>query len=125
MCHRVKFEPGRSAHKNHEISFAPFLRCIVASAQDLSMDLKTSFAFYFVSLALYLVVLSSMALADKRVIGARWLAYSVLVEMIKIGLQAMSGSIPRLISTMVANELNLAAFFTMYMGFRWFVQRER
>jgi len=89
------------------------------------MDLKTSFAFYFVSLALYLVVLSSMALADKRVIGARWLAYSVLVEMIKIGLQAMSGSIPRLLSTMVANELNLAAFFTMYMGFRWFVQRER
>ena len=88
------------------------------------MDLKTSFAFYFVSLALYLVVLTSMALADKRVVGTRWLAYSVLIEMIKIGLQGMSGSVPRVISTMVGNELNLVAYFTMYMGLRWFVQRE-
>jgi diguanylate cyclase (GGDEF)-like protein len=88
------------------------------------MDLRTSFAFYFVSLALYLVVLTSMALADKRVVGTRWLAYSVLIEMIKIGLQGMAGSVPHMLSTMVANELNLIAYFTMYMGLRWFVQRE-
>jgi len=88
------------------------------------MDLKTSFAFYFVSLALYLVVLTSMALADKRVVGTRWLAYSLLIEMIKIGLQGMSGSVPRVLSTMVGNELNLVAYFTMYMGLRWFVLRE-
>jgi diguanylate cyclase (GGDEF)-like protein len=89
------------------------------------MDLKTSLAFYFVSLAIYQVVLSSMALADRRVVGTRWLAYSVLVEMVKVGLQVMAGTIPRLLSTMVVNELNMAAFFTMYMGLRWFVQRER
>jgi diguanylate cyclase (GGDEF)-like protein len=88
------------------------------------MDLTTSFAFYFVSLALYLVVLTSMALADRRVMGTRWLAYSVVLEMIKIGLQVSAGSIPRLLSTMVANELNMAAFFTMYMGIRWFILRE-
>src|ERR1700738_498246 len=88
------------------------------------MDLKTSFAFYFVSLTLYLIVLTAMAVADKRVLGTRWLAYSVLIEMIKVGLQVMVGRIPRLWSTMVANELNMVAFFTMYLGLRWFVHRD-
>ena len=75
-------------------------------------------------MALYVCVLTAMALADKRVIGTRWLAYSVLVEMIKTVLQLLGPSIPRLISTMVANELNIIAFFAMYMGLRWFVQRD-
>lgn len=88
------------------------------------MDLKTSFVLLFISLALYAVVLASMALADRRVVGARWLAYSVLIELMKVALQGMTGSVPRLLSTMVANELNLAAFFSMYIGFRWFVLRE-
>jgi diguanylate cyclase (GGDEF)-like protein len=88
------------------------------------MDLKTSFAFYFVSLMLYLIVLTAMAVADKRVLGTRWLAYSVLIEMVKIGLQVMGNRIPRLWSTMVANELNMVAFFTMYLGLRWFVHRD-
>jgi diguanylate cyclase (GGDEF)-like protein len=89
------------------------------------MDLTTSFAFYFVSLVLYLVVLSSMALADRRVVGTRWLAYSVVLEMIKVGLQVMAGQVPRLLSTMVANELNMAAFFAMYLGLRWFILRDK
>jgi diguanylate cyclase (GGDEF)-like protein len=88
------------------------------------MDLKTSYALYFVSLALYVIVLTAMALADKRVVGTRWLAYSVLAESIKMALQVMTGQIPRVLSTMVANELNLAAFFAMYMGLRWFMRRE-
>jgi diguanylate cyclase (GGDEF)-like protein len=87
------------------------------------MDLKTSFVFYFISMALYVSVLTAMALVDKRVIGTRWLAYSVLVEMLKTVLQMMGPSIPRVFSTMLANELNILAFFTMYMGLRWFVQR--
>jgi diguanylate cyclase (GGDEF)-like protein len=88
------------------------------------MDLKTSFALYFVSLALYVIVLTAMALADKRVIGTRWLAYSVLAESIKMALQVMTGTIPRVFTTMVANELNVVAFFAMYMGLRWFMLRE-
>jgi uncharacterized membrane protein (Fun14 family) len=59
------------------------------------MDLKTSFALYFVSLALYVIVLTAMALADKRVVGTRWLAYSVLAESIKMALQVMAEQIPR------------------------------
>jgi diguanylate cyclase (GGDEF)-like protein len=89
------------------------------------MDLKTSFALYFVSLALYVIVLTAMALADKRVVGTRWLAYSVLAESIKMALQVMTGQIPRLFTTMVANELNVVAFFAMYMGLRWFTAREQ
>ncbi len=88
------------------------------------MDLKTSFVFYLASMTLYVSVLTAMALADKRVIGTRWLAYAVLVEMLKTVLQLMAPSIPRLISTMVANELNIIAFFAMYMGLRWFVRRD-
>ena len=88
------------------------------------MDLKTSYALYFVSLALYVIVLTAMALADKRVVGTRWLAYSVLAESIKMALQVMTGQIPRVFSTMVANELSVVSFFAMYMGLRWFMQRE-
>ena len=75
-------------------------------------------------MALYVIVLTAMALADKRVMGTRWLAYSVLAESIKMALQVMAGQIPRVLSTMVANELNVVAFFAMYMGLRWFMQRE-
>jgi hypothetical protein len=75
------------------------------------MDLKTSFVFYFVSMALYLIVLTAMALADKRVVGTRWLAYSVLIEMMRVALQVMGSSIPRVLSTMVAAELNMVAIF--------------
>ena len=88
------------------------------------MDLKTSFVFYFVSMALYLIVLTAMALADKRVVGTRWLAYSVLIEMMRVTLQVMGSSIPRMLSTMVAAELNMVAIFSMYLGLRWFMQRE-
>jgi diguanylate cyclase (GGDEF)-like protein len=88
------------------------------------MDLKTSFVFYFISMALYVSVLTAMALVDKRVIGTRWLAYSVLLEMLRTVLLVMGASIPRLLSTMAANELNVAAFFAMYMGMRWFVKRQ-
>jgi diguanylate cyclase (GGDEF)-like protein len=87
------------------------------------VDLKTSFVFLFLSLALYSVVLVSMALADRRLVGARWLAYAVLIDLVKTVLQGMAGTIPPVLSTMVADELNLAAFFSMYMGFRWFVLR--
>jgi diguanylate cyclase (GGDEF)-like protein len=88
------------------------------------MDLKTSFVFYFISMALYVSVLTAMALVDKRVIGTRWLAYSVLLEMLRTVLLVMGASIPRLLSTMAANELNVVAFFAMYMGMRWFVKRQ-
>ena len=64
---------------------------------------RTSLVFYFVSMALYLIVLTAMALADKRVVGTRWLAYSVLIEMMRVALQMMGSSIPRvLLEPMVA-----------------------
>jgi diguanylate cyclase (GGDEF)-like protein len=87
------------------------------------VDLKT-YVFFDISLALYAIVLASMALTDKRLVGARWLAYSIGVELVKSVLQGMAGSIPRVLSTMVANELNIVAYFTMFLGFRWFVARE-
>jgi diguanylate cyclase (GGDEF)-like protein len=41
-----------------------------------------------------------------------------------MALQVMTGQIPRVLSTMVSNELNVMAFFAMYMGLRWFIRRE-
>jgi diguanylate cyclase (GGDEF)-like protein len=88
------------------------------------MDLNTSYVFFAIWLALYAVVLTSMACADRRLIGARWLAYSVVIELVKTVLQGMVGRIPTVLSTMVANELNVVAYFSMYLGFRWFVRRD-
>ena len=66
-----------------------------------------------------------MALADRRIVGARWLAYSVLIELVKVVLQAMGSRISPLLSVLAANELNLAACFSMYIGFHWFLLRGR
>jgi diguanylate cyclase (GGDEF)-like protein len=88
------------------------------------MDLKTSLVFYLISMALYVSVLTAMAFVDKRVIGTRWLAYSVLLEILKTVLHVMGGSIPPVLSTMVANELAILAYFTLYVGFRSFVRRQ-
>lgn len=88
------------------------------------MDLTTAYVFFCISLAVYAVVLSSMAWADRTVIGTRWLAYAVTLDLIKDFLQIMGGRIPVVFNGLVANEISMASYFAMYMGFRWFIRRE-
>lgn len=87
------------------------------------MDYTTSHIFFLVSLGLFTVALFGLSLADRCVIGARWFAASTLIEICKTTLQGLNGHIPRLYTVCVANELNVLAFFAMFLGFRWFVVR--
>jgi diguanylate cyclase (GGDEF)-like protein len=87
------------------------------------MDYTTSFIFFLVSLGLFTVALSSLAVVDTNVIGARWLAASTLVDFIRTFLQGLIGSAPRFITVFLANELNIASFALMSLGLRWFIVR--
>ena len=88
------------------------------------MDLNTAYVFFCISLALYALVLTFMAWADRRLIGARWFAYAVTLDLVKDLLQLMGGRIPVIFNGLVANEISMASYFAMYMGFRWFIRRE-
>lgn len=87
------------------------------------MDYTTSFVFFLVSLGLFTVALCSLAVVDRTVIGARWLAASTLVDFVKTFLQGLNGYAPRFITVFFANELNIASFVLAFMGLRWFVVR--
>jgi diguanylate cyclase (GGDEF)-like protein len=88
------------------------------------MDYTTSHIFFLVSLGLFTVVLFTLAVVDRSVIGARWLAASTFIDLIKTSLQEMNGHAPRFVTVCVANELNILAFAAMFMGLRWFVVRK-
>jgi diguanylate cyclase (GGDEF)-like protein len=87
------------------------------------MDYTTSFVFLFVSLGLFTVVLFSLSLIDRSVIGARWLAASTLLDFTKTTLQGLDRYAPRLVTVCLANELNILSFVMMFLGLRWFVDR--
>jgi diguanylate cyclase (GGDEF)-like protein len=70
------------------------------------------------------VALSSLSVVDRTVVGARWFAASTLLDFTKTTLQGFNGYLPRLLTVMVANELNILSFFAMYIGLRWFVVRK-
>jgi diguanylate cyclase (GGDEF)-like protein len=88
------------------------------------MDYTTSHIFFLVSLGLFTVALFSLSLVDRSVVGARWLAASTLIDFTKTLLQELNGHLPRWITVCVANELNILAFFAMYLGLQWFVARK-
>ena len=88
------------------------------------MDYTTSHVFLVLSLGLFTVSLFSLSVVDRTVVGARWLAGSTLIDLVKAVLQGMDGRLPRAMTVLVPNELNIAAYFCMYMGFRWFVRRQ-
>jgi len=88
------------------------------------MDYTTSYIFFLVSLGLFAVVLLSLALLDRSVVGARWLAYATLTDLLKTTLQGIQSHAPRFVTVCLANELNILAFFFMFLGLRWFVVRK-
>lgn len=88
------------------------------------MDYTTSCIFFLVSLGLFTVVLFSLSLVDRSVIGARWLAASTLLDFTKTMLQGLDGYASRLVTVCIANEVNILSFAMLYMGLRWFVVRK-
>jgi len=87
------------------------------------MDYKTSFVFFIVSLGLFSVALTSLAIVDKTVRGARWLAASTLIELVRHLVQGLIGAAPRSIALFLANELSILSFALMFLGLRWFIVR--
>lgn len=88
------------------------------------MDYSTSYIFLLVSLGLFTLVLFTLSLVDRSVVGARWLAASTLLDFSKTLLQEFNGHLPRIVTVCIANELNVCAFLAMFFGLRWFVVRK-
>jgi diguanylate cyclase (GGDEF)-like protein len=87
------------------------------------MDYTTSHVFFLVCLGLFSAALVSLSVADRSVAGARWLAASTCIDFFKTVLQGLNGHLPRFVTVCVANEMNIVAFFAMFLGLRWFVVR--
>src|SRR6266702_2121306 len=87
------------------------------------MDYRTLYTFDVVSLAVYAVATSMLAIKNKKIRGMGWFAGAVLIDVGKTGLQALRGQVPSWASLMLANELNVLSFLAMYLGFRWFLVR--
>ena len=88
------------------------------------MDFTTSHVFYLLFLALYSAVLAGVATKNRSLTGTRWFACSILLELCKVFLQSLGDHASRLLTILLANELNILDFVFMYLGFRWFVRRE-
>jgi diguanylate cyclase (GGDEF)-like protein len=87
------------------------------------MDYRTLYLFEGVSLAIYSVAMSLLAIKNKNIKGMRWFACAVLVDVGKTVLQGLRGNVPVYVSGLLANELNILSFLAMYLGFHWFVVR--
>ncbi len=87
------------------------------------MDYNTLYLFQGVSLSIYAVAMSLLAVKNKNIRGMGWFAGAVLIDVGKTALQGLRGHVPVYVSLMLANEVNILCFLAMYLGFRWFVVR--
>jgi hypothetical protein len=87
------------------------------------MDYGTLYLFDGVSLAIYAVAMSLLAIKNRNIKGMRLFAGAVLIDVGKTVLQGLRGQVPAYVSGMLANELNILSFLAMYLGFHWFVVR--
>lgn len=88
------------------------------------MDYGTFFFTNIVSVTVYTVSVSLVAWHNRRVVGVRWFAGSLIALLVKLILQGLEGKAPALLSGMVANELYLISVAMQMMGLRWFVIRK-
>lgn len=87
------------------------------------MDFTTSHVFYLLFLALYSAVFAGIATKDRALVGTRWFACSIVLEFCKVFLQSLGDHASRLLTILLANEINILDFVFLYLGFRWFVRR--
>jgi diguanylate cyclase (GGDEF)-like protein len=88
------------------------------------MDYGTLFISNIASMTVFTACVTLIALYNRRVIGMRWFAGGLIVELIKLILQGLDGKTYPILSDMVANELFLI-FITMQMiGLCWFLNRK-
>jgi diguanylate cyclase (GGDEF)-like protein len=88
------------------------------------MDYRTLFIFDIVSLSVYTLAITVLAFRNRRMIWLGWLAASMLLELTQATLQGMMGHGSQNLTILLPGLLNAAAFFAMFKGFRWLMQRE-
>ena len=88
------------------------------------MDYRTLFIFDVVSLAVYAIAITAVALRNRKMTGLRWFAASVLLQLAQTVLQTMRGFWPAPGAVLLPTILFGLSFFAMYMGFRWTLIRK-
>ena len=88
------------------------------------MDYGTFLFTTIVSVAVYAVSITLLALHNRRLTGLSWLAGGILVNLVKLILQSLEGKVPPVFSALPGNELYLVSYMMQFMGLRWFVVRK-
>ena len=89
------------------------------------MDYRTLFVFDSVTLTLYTVALLILATKHPRITGLTWFSTSVLLQLTRSILQLFRGTLPLWLTLFLPQQITILVFFTMYLGFRWFVHPRR
>jgi diguanylate cyclase (GGDEF)-like protein len=87
------------------------------------MDYRTLFIFDAVSLVVYAIAISVLALRNRKITSLSWFAVSVLLQLAQTLLQAMRGLWPPMVTVLLPTLVDGAGFFAMYMGFHWTLRR--
>ncbi len=88
------------------------------------MDYRSLYIFATLSLAIYTVALLVIAVKNRRMKGIAWFAVSMGLQMLASVLRTLWGIIPYWATGLASNDLSILSFFTMYMGFGWFLLRD-
>lgn len=85
------------------------------------MDYRTLFIFDVVSLSVYALAIIVLAGCNRKMVGLRWFAASVLLQLSQTTLQAFRGYIPPGFTVLLPTVLQGLGFFAMYLGFHWMI----
>ena len=88
------------------------------------MHYETLFFANIASMTVFTVCISLLAWHNRRVVGMRWFAGSLIVGLVKLILQALEGKVPPFVSSMLQLQLYLISFTMQFMGLHWFVVRK-
>jgi diguanylate cyclase (GGDEF)-like protein len=88
------------------------------------VDYGTFFFTNIASVTVYAVCVGLLAWYNRRLIGMRWFAASLLTGLAKLILQGLEGRLRPECSDLPANELYLVSIGMQFLGLRWFVVRK-
>jgi len=93
-----------------------------------SMDYQTLFIANLVSLVIYTIALTALALSNRKLIGLRWFSLALFLWTLRTCIESIRGHTPLAVTiplcTYGANAVNSLVHLTMFLGFRWFLIRE-
>ncbi len=91
------------------------------------MDYQTLFVSNLVSLIIYAIALTGLALGNRKLIGLRWFSLALFLWTLRTVIESLRGHPPLAITvplcTYGANAVNSLVHLAMYLGFRWFLVR--